>query len=88
MDRNATESDFRTSKIDAGSHFVKKLHKNKNSLLVNIYIHTDSYVGNEGIYIVFALYSLVAKWAILTRRGFVVFTNFYEKVYEFQQCTG
>ena len=29
-----------------------------NSLLVHIYIyiHTDSYVGNEGIYIVFALY--------------------------------
>ena len=22
---------------------------------INIYIHTDSYVGNEGIYIVFAL---------------------------------
>ena len=22
--------------------------------------------------------SLVAKWAILTRRGFVVFTNFYD----------
>ena len=26
-----------------------------NLLLVNIYIYTDSYVGNEGIYIVFAL---------------------------------
>ena len=30
MARNATESDFRTSKMTAGNHFVKKLHKNKN----------------------------------------------------------
>ena len=29
MARNATKSDFRTSKMAAGSHFVKKLHKNK-----------------------------------------------------------
>ena len=32
-----------------------RLQLDINSLLVNIYIHTDSYVGNEGIYIVFAL---------------------------------
>ena len=109
MARNATESDFRTSKMAAGSHFLKEITKIKivvliwngkkcdtkwfldiqngyrrpflrktftktvarviwmfkpnagrlqldiNSLLVNIYIHIDSYVGNEGIYIVFAL---------------------------------
>ena len=30
MARNAIESDFWTSKMAAGSHFVKKLHKNKN----------------------------------------------------------
>ena len=30
MARNATESDFRTSKMAAGSHFVNKIHKNKN----------------------------------------------------------
>ena len=29
-----------------------RLQPDINSLLVNIYIHTDSYVGNEGIYIV------------------------------------
>ena len=28
--RNATESDFRTSKMAGGSHFVQKFHKNKN----------------------------------------------------------
>ena len=27
-----------------------RLQLDINSLLVNIYIHTDSYVGNEGIY--------------------------------------
>ena len=55
-------SDFWTSKMDTGGH-LKKEHLQKklsesfeqcsNRLLVNIY--TDRYVGNEGIYIVFAL---------------------------------
>ena len=27
MDRNEIESDFRTSKMATGSHFVKKIHK-------------------------------------------------------------
>ena len=86
MARNAIESEFWTSKMAAGSHFVNKITNIKimiliwngkwylevegviwpmfeptagriqldiNSLLVNIY--TDRYVGNEGIYIVFAL---------------------------------
>ena len=67
-----SKSEFQTSKINAGGHFVKIIHKKVagviwtmfeptagrlqldiNSLLVNIY--TDMYVGNEGIYIVFAL---------------------------------
>ena len=30
MARNATESDFRTSKMAAGSHFVIFFYKNKN----------------------------------------------------------
>ena len=30
MVRNAIETDFRTSKMAAGSHFVKNNHKNKN----------------------------------------------------------
>ena len=30
MARNANESDFRTSKMAAGSHFVKKIHRNTN----------------------------------------------------------
>ena len=30
MARNAIESEFRTSKMAAGSHFVKINHKNKN----------------------------------------------------------
>ena len=32
-----------------------RLQLDIHSLLVNIFLHTDSYVGNEGIYIVFAL---------------------------------
>ena len=34
MARNATESDFRTTKMAAGSHFVKKSHKNKIVVLI------------------------------------------------------
>ena len=30
MARNATKSDFQTSKMAAGSHFVNKPHKNNN----------------------------------------------------------
>ena len=71
MVRNAIQSDFWTSKMATGGHFLKNIYKKScatmfeptagrlqldiNSLLVNIYIHTDRYVGNEGIYIVFAL---------------------------------
>ena len=33
MARNSTESEFRTSKMAAGSHFVKKIHKNTNCVI-------------------------------------------------------
>ena len=34
MARNATESDFQTSKMAAGSHFEKKFHKIKIVVLI------------------------------------------------------
>ena len=36
MARNEIESDFRTSKIATGSHFVKKIHKKKSKKSVLI----------------------------------------------------
>ena len=74
MVRNAKQSDFWTSKMTTGGHFLKNIYKKSCASDLNnvrtdcwptttwykftfgqyIYIHTDSYVGNEGIYIVFA----------------------------------
>ena len=34
MARNAIESEFRTSKMSTGGHFIKKNKKNKNSVLI------------------------------------------------------
>ena len=50
---------FLDIQMTTGDHLEKNIYKKKlnrldiNSLLINIY--TDRYVGNEGIYIVFAL---------------------------------
>ena len=79
MVRNAIQSDFWTSKMATGGHFLRNIYKKSCAsdlnnvrtdcwptttlykftfgqyIYIYIYIHTDSYVGNEGIYIVFAL---------------------------------
>ena len=47
--KKSCESDLNNVRTDCWPTTTYKL--NINSLLVNIHIHTDSYVGNEGIYI-------------------------------------